>query len=118
MFRTRQNVSSESLMAKGNDHAEGFRHWAARGICSFRHSHGELQEGLKRRVEPYCVITINVMDSSRRILSRGSGLLACAFSIGVVPSAIPIHTTEPPRADEAKSLLTLLSPRMVGGRRD
>jgi hypothetical protein len=50
---------------------------------------------------------------------RGAGLLACAFSIGVVPSAIPIHVhaTEPPRADEAKWFLTLLSHRVVGGRR-
>ena len=36
--------------------------------------------------------------SSRRILSRRSGLLACAFRIGVVPSATPIHATEAPRA--------------------
>jgi len=59
--------------------------------------------------------TINVMDSSRRILSRGSGLLACAFSIGVVPSAIPIHATEPPRADEEK-MVPCISRR--GGRQE
>ena len=38
--------------------------------------------------------TTNLMESSRERLSRWGGLQACAFSLGVVLYAIPVHATE------------------------